>query len=146
MTLSFDSVNDFLRKARKAKEEETEALDEWAKDFANDPSTVGVPLSFIEEIECLIEKHGDETLRQIAIFCLGKWHNVHASVVQEMAKNEDIAGCSAASMDAARIGTAIQILDGVGSFGGDDSWRVMLKETIVSEMEEKNIREQGRGD
>lgn len=141
MTFSFDSVDDFLRKARKAKEEDSEALNEWAKDFANDPSTVGVPLSFTEEIECLVAKYGDEALRQIAIFCLGKWHNVHASVVQQMVENEDMAGCSAASMDAARIGTAIQILDGVGSFGGDDSWRVMLKETIVSEMEEQNISE-----
>ena len=92
-----------------------------------------------------IEKHGDEALRQIALFCLGKWHSIHSGVIQEMIEMEDTAASIAAAMDSARVSGAIQMLESVGSFGGDDSWRDMLKESIISEVDEHKAREQNDG-
>jgi len=137
LSFSFNSVDDFLRKAREARSEKNEEMHEWVQDFVNDPSMVGIPVEMAEEINGLVEKYGDEPLRQIALFTLGRWYGVHVGVVQEMVATEDFGSAIAASMDAAKVNTAIQTLEGVGSFGGDDDWRRMLGETIVSEVDER---------
>ena len=113
---------------------------EWVQDFVNDPSMVGVPVEMANTIGQLMEKYGDEALRQIVLFSLGKWYGVHVGVVQEMVATEDFGSSIAAAMDAARINTAIQTLENVGSFGGDDDWRAMLRESIVSEVDEHRAR------
>jgi hypothetical protein len=141
LSFSFNSVDDFLRKAQEAKSEKREEMHEWVQDFVNDPSMVGVPVEMAEDIGRLMEKYGDECLRQIALFTLGKWYGVHVGVVQEMVATEDFGSAIAASMDAARINTSIQTLEGVGSFGGDDDWRQMLSESIVSEVDEHRARQ-----
>ena len=112
-------------------------MHEWVQDFVNDPSMVGVPVEMAEEVTRLLEKYGDEALRQIALFALGKWYAVHTGVVQQMVATEDTAAAIAAAMDAARVNTTVQTLESIGSFGGDDDWRKMLSETIVSEMDER---------
>lgn len=140
MSFSFNSVDDFLRKAQEAKTEKREEMHEYVQDFVNDPSMVGVPVEMADTIGQLIEKYGDECLRQIALFTLGKWYGVHVGVVQEMVTTEDFGSAIAASMDAAKINTAIQTLEGVGSFGGDDDWRKMLGDSIVSEVDEHRAR------
>ena len=145
MSFSFNSVDDFLRKASEAKSEQLAEANAWAQELANDPGTVGVPVDMAEAIEALIEKHGDEPLRQIALFCLGKWYGVHVGVVSEMVAMEDFASSIAGAMDAARITSAIQLLEKMGSFGGDDTWREMLKEAIVMEADEHQAREQNDG-
>jgi len=144
LSFSFNSVDDFLRKAQEAKNEKREEMHEWVQDFVNDPSMVGVPVEMSENIGTLMEKYGDECLRQIAMFTLGKWYEVHVGVVQEMVATEDFGSAIAASMDAAKINTAIQTLENVGSFGGDDDWRKMLSDSIVSEVDEHRAR-QGDG-
>ncbi len=140
MSFSFNSVDDFLRKAQEAKTEKREEMHEYVQDFVNDPSMVGVPVEMADTIGQLIERYGDECLRQIALFTLGKWYGVHVGVVQEMVSTEDFGSAIAASMDAAKINTAIQTLEGVGSFGGDDDWRKMLGDSIVSEVDEHRAR------
>lgn len=141
MSFSFNSVDDFLRKAQEAKSEKREEMEAYAQDFVNDPYMVGIPVEMSEDINTLMEKYGDESLRQIALFTLGKWYGVHVGVVQEMVATEDFGSAIAASMDAAKINTAIQTLEGVGSFGGDDDWRKMLGESIVSEVDEYQARQ-----
>ena len=116
-------------------------MHEWVQDFVNDPAMVGVPVELADTIGTLLEAYGDEALRQIALFALGKWYGVHVGVVQEMVSTEDFGSAIAASMDAARINTSIQTLETVGSFGGDDDWRKMLGETIVSEVDEHRARQ-----
>jgi hypothetical protein len=145
LSFSFNSVDDFLRKASEAKSEQRAEANAWAQDFLNDPHTIGVPVEMADTIGALLEKHGDEPLRQIALFCLGKWYGIHTGVIQEMIVMEDTAASIAGAMDAARISGAIQLLESVGSFGGDDSWREMLKESIVSEVDEHKAREQNDG-
>jgi len=145
LSFSFDSVDDFLRKAGEAKRDQRAEANAWAQDFLNDPHAIGVPVDLADAIGILLEKYGDEPLRQIALFCMGKWYAIHAGVIQEMIKMEDTAASIAGAMDAARVSGAIQLLETVGSFGGDDSWRDMLKESIVSEVDEYKAREQGDG-
>jgi hypothetical protein len=145
LSFSFDSVDDFLRKAGEAKRDQRAEANAWAQDFLNDPHTIGIPVDMADTIGALLEKYGDEPLRQIALFCLGKWYAIHAGVIQEMVEMEDTAASIASAMDAARVSGAIQLLETVGSFGGDDSWRDMLKETIVSEVDEYKAREQSDG-
>ena len=140
MSFSFNSVDDFLRKAREAKSEKHDEMHEYVQDFINDPSMVGVPVEMADDIGKLMEKYGDESLRQIALFTLGKWYGVHVGVVQEMVATEDFGSAIAGSMDAAKINIAIQTLEGVGSFGGDDDWRQMLGDSIVSEVDEHRAR------
>jgi hypothetical protein len=112
LSFSFNSVDDFLRKAREAKSEKHDEMHEYVQDFINDPSMVGVPVEMADDIGKLMEKYGDESLRQIALFTLGKWYGVHVGVVQEMVATEDFGSAIAASMDAAKINTAIQTLEG----------------------------------
>lgn len=145
MSFSFNSVDDFLRKASEAKSEQRAEANAWAQDFLNDPQTIGVPVEMANAIGTLLEKHGDEPLRQIALFCLGKWYGIHSGVISEMVAMEDHASSIAGAMDAARISSAIQLLEGIGSFGGDESWRDMLRESIISEVDEHNAR-QGSND
>lgn len=140
MSFSFNSVDDFLRKAQEAKSEKRDEMHEYVQDFINDPSMVGVPIELAETIGQLMETYGDECLRQVALFTLGKWYGVHVGVVQEMVATEDYASAIAASMDAAKVNTAIQTLEAVGSFGGDDDWRNMLSDSIVSEVDEYRAR------
>jgi hypothetical protein len=45
--------------------------------------------------------------------------------------------------DLSRINTILQLLEQIGSFGGDEEWRKMLKTTVtkaaIKTMEENNI-------
>lgn len=140
LSFSFNSVDDFLRKAGEAKSEQRAEAHSWAQDFLNDPHTIGVPVEMADTIGVLIERYGDEALRQIALFCLGKWYGVHAGVIEEMISTEDTAASIAGAMDAARLSSAIQLLETVGSFGGDEDWREMLRESIADEIDEHNAR------
>ena len=45
-------------------------MHEWVQDFINDPSMVGIPVEMADTIGQLMEKYGDESLRQIALFTL----------------------------------------------------------------------------
>jgi hypothetical protein len=140
LSFSFDSVDDFLRKASEAKAQQREGFEGWADDLLSDKQTVGVPIDMADAIGDLVKSYGDEALRQIALFALGKWYAIHTGVIQEMVVNEDNCGTVAAAMDAARISSAVQLIEGLGSFGGDDHWRDMLKETLLSEVDELNAK------
>lgn len=132
MSFSFSSVGDFLRKAKDAKIKQRPEIEERVSEYLDDPYLVGVAPEMADQIEKLIVTHGDEALRQIGLFCLGKWFAVHTGVVQELVSNEETSAALSSTMDATRISDAIALLESVGSFGGSDSWRKMLHETLVS--------------
>lgn len=93
---------------------------------------VGVSPDMADSIGDLVETYGDEALRQIALFCLGKWFAVHGGIVEQYVENQDTSKAIASVMDATRISDAIALLESVGSFGGDEDWRQMLHESVVS--------------
>jgi hypothetical protein len=72
--MDFSSVGDFLRQAATAKQDKRQAIDDQLMPLMEDPATVGIPPNLAAAIETLLEAYGDETYRQIALFCLGKWH------------------------------------------------------------------------
>jgi hypothetical protein len=132
LSFSFSSVEDFLRKTRDAKTKQRPEIDERVRDYLEDPHLVGVAPSIADMLDDLLRKYGDESIRQIALFCLGKWFSIHAGVIEDLVKNEEVPAAMSASMDAARISDAIALLESVGSFGGDGDWKKMLHETLVS--------------
>lgn len=129
---SFSSVEDFLRKAKDAKAKQRPEVEERIRDYLDDPHMIGVPPAVADDIMKLMEQYGDEALRQIGLYCLGKWFAVHVGVTEDLVKNEQIPAAMSSSMDASRIGSAIALLETIGSFGGDDGWKAMLHESLVT--------------
>lgn len=107
-------------------------MEERISEYLDDPHMVGVSPEMADAIDTLLEKYGDEALRQVGLFCLGKWFAVHTGVVEDLVKMERIPAAMSSIMDATRISDAIALLESVGSFGGDDDWKKMLQETLVN--------------
>ena len=141
--MDFSSVGDFLRQAASAKQDKRQAIDDRLEPFMEDPSTVGIPPELATAIETLLEAHGDETYRQIALFCLGKWHQTHCEVLQQHIENDGTSEMLMVMSDISKLSTVLMIMEQVGSFGGDDDWRKMLRaiigQSVLETIEEKGI-------
>lgn len=137
---NFSTVNDFLRQAVAAKDGKREAIASSISPGLQDHGTVGIPPSLAKTIEAMLQKHGDETYRQVALFCLGKWFELHIGMFEELISEEPSMACSCL-MDATRIADALHLLSEINSIGGDGGWRTMLEETlsqhILEELEEE---------
>lgn len=101
---------------------------------------MGIPPKLASTIEAMLQKHGDEAYRQIALFCLGKWFELHIGMFEELIGEEPSMGCSCL-MDATRIADSLHLLSEINSIGGDNGWKDMLSETfsqhILEELEEE---------
>lgn len=127
---SFSSVDDFIKKAQAVRSDRKDNIAASISPHLHEHGTVGIPPFLATTIDQLFFAHGDETYRQIALFALGKWFETHTSLVEEMFANDQLMeGCSSL-MDATRISDALHLVSELGSFGGDDSWKQMLQETI----------------
>lgn len=139
--MDFSSVGDFLRKAASAKQDKRKVIDENLAPFLEDPATIGIPPDLSECLEALMEEHGDETLRQVALFCIGKWHRVHAEILQQHIENDGISEALLTMSDLSKLSTVLMLLEQVGSFGGDEDWRKMLRhivgQTLLEHLEEE---------
>lgn len=139
----FKSVNDFLKAARSAKQDQKEAIDEGLSPLLDDPSTIGIPPSLLSSIETLMEKYGDEALRSTAMFCMGKWMGIHNEILQQHLETEDYQAALYVMADISKLSLLIRSMDEIGSFGGDDDWRKMIKSTVnqqvLEAMEERNL-------
>lgn len=137
---AFDSVDQFLRQAVAAKDGKRHAIGASLSPHLQDHGTVGIPPKLAGTIETMLQKHGDEAYRQIALFCLGKWFETHIGKFEELIGEEPSMGCSCL-MDATRIADALHLLSEINSIGGDGGWRIMLEETlsqhILEELEEE---------
>lgn len=139
----FKSVNDFLKAARSAKQDQKEAIEEELSPLLDDPATIGIPPRLLSSIEALIQKYGDEALRSIAMFCLGKWMEIHKEILQQHLSNEDIQAGLYVMADISKLSLLIRSIEEIGSFGGDEDWRKMIKNTVNQQvmevLEEKNL-------
>ena len=144
--MDFSSVGDFLHQAATAKQDKRQAIDDQLVPFMEDPATVGIPPDLATSIETLLETYGDETYRQIALFCLGKWHQIHCEVLQQHIENDGTSEMLREMLmvmsDMSNLSTVLMILEQVGSFDGDDDWRKMLR-TIVGQSVLETIEEKG---
>jgi hypothetical protein len=135
--MDFSSVNDFLKKATSAKSSDRQLIDDELDPFLSDPATVGVTPELSEMIDGLKEKYGDEALKQIGIFCIGKWHEMHEEILQEHVQMETMDAALLTMNDITLLTVAIKTLEGIGSFGGDEDWRKMLKNIVGQSFLEK---------
>lgn len=140
--MDFSSVSDFLRKAASSKERDREIIDEQLAPFLEDHSTVGITPDLHSTIENLVEKHGDEAYKQIGMFAIGQWAKVHQENLQQHVINEGMVEGLLTMNDLSKITLCLQTLEAIGSFGGDSSWRVMLKE-VVGQAVLETLEEQG---
>lgn len=140
--MDFSSVGDFLRKAATAKQDRRKVIDEGLSPFLEDPSTIGVTPALSETLEELTEQYGDEALRQVALFCIGRWHRLHTDILSQHLKNDGTSEALLTMNDLSKLSTILQLLEQVGSFGGDDAWRKMLRQ-IVGQSLLEHIEENG---
>lgn len=141
--MDFSSVNDFLKKATSAKSQDRQLIDDELDPFLSDPATIGITPELSEDIDALKQKYGDEALRQIGIFCLGKWLEVHEEILHQHIQTETMDAALFTMNDISKLTLAIQTLEGVGSFGGDEEWKQMLKDivgqTLLERLEEDGV-------
>ena len=141
--MDFSSVNDFLKKAASAKSQERQVIDEELDPFLSDPATIGITPELSEAVDALKEKYGDEAFRQIGIFCLGKWLEIHEDVLHQHIQTETMDAALLTMNDISKLTLAIQTLEGIGSFGGDEDWKRMLKDivgqTLLERLEEDGL-------
>ena len=137
----FSSVNDFLRQAVAAKEDKRQAISDSIAPSLQDHGLVGIPPKLANSLESMLERYGDEAYRQVALFCLGKWFELHHGMFEELIGEEPGMACSCL-MDATRIADALHLLSEINSIGGDGGWRNMLSQTlsqhILEELEEES--------
>jgi hypothetical protein len=140
--MEFSSVNEFLRKAASAKADNRTAIDDALVPYLDDPSVVGVSKEVAESIDELFFSYGDEAFRQIALFCLGKWLNVHGERVEDHAKTESWPEALHTMNDIGRLSAAMQTIEQIASFSGDCDWRKMLRDivgqSVVESLEERD--------
>lgn len=107
-------------------------MEQFVSEQFEDPHLIAVPPDFAGIVEEYIERYGDEALRQIALFCMGKWFAIHTAYADELAKNENpLSTVVATTVDATHISQAINMLEDVGSFSGTDEWNAMIKELAI---------------
>lgn len=135
--MDFTSVNDFLKKASTAKDEERKAIDGRLAPYLDDPSLIGVSPEIADTIEACLEQYGDEALKQIGLFCIGKWLRVHGGIMEDYRSTNSWDEAMVVMTDMTRISAALQSLGAIGSFGGDDDWRAMLREVVTQVVMEK---------
>ena len=139
----FQSVDDFLRKAMGAKSGDRQIIEEEIGTQLDDPDLVGIPQGMVAAIDEAVEKYGDEALRHIALFCLGKWMGIHQEVLDQHIELDATHAAVLTASDLTTLSNAARLLASVGSFGGDEEWRAMLKEltvqSVLEECEEGNI-------
>lgn len=134
---SFSTVSDFLKKTLEAKSQKREAITASLDPILSNKGVAGLPPDLVDTIENLIGDYGDETLRQIGLFALGKWFELLIEEFQEYAQiNESQKACECL-MKAIRISDALHLASEVESMDGDEEWRQMLAETIGQFLLEK---------
>ena len=133
----FNSVDDFLRKTREAKNKQRPDVEQFIDEEFDDPYLVGVPPELSERIMGWTEQYGDEPLKQIALFCLSQWYQVHAGAIAELMNNENHHAALSSTLDMAKVAQSISLLEKTGSFGGPEDWKTMLKEFAVGEVNDE---------
>ena len=130
----FQSVGDFLRKAASAKSDDRQRISEEIAPTLEDPDVISIPPSLLRSIDKLMVSHGDEAIRQTALFCLARWMGIHGEWLEQHQLTETMDAALLTVADATRLRMAMEIISNIGSFGGDDSWRAMLNETFTQEI------------
>jgi hypothetical protein len=140
--MEFSSVDDFLRKATNAKKNEKDLIDDELHGMLSDPSTVGVPPELAKTIGGLYKEYGDEALRQVGMFALGKWMHLHNETIQSHIEHGGWQESLLVMNDISRLSAALRMVEEIGSFSGTEQWTKMLKKAVGQAVME-NCEDQG---
>ena len=130
MNFSFDSVGNFLRKAKEAKASKRAAIDEGLFPLLTDPSTFAIAPDAADLLEKSLERYGDEALKAMAIVALGKWVELHGTWLEQHMLNGAIQEAVLTACDMNKLTQAVRLMEDVGSFGGDDDYRAAMRQQI----------------
>ena len=126
-----------------AKSSDRQIIEEEVGTQLDDPDLVGIPQDMVAAIDEAVEKYGDEALRHIALFCLSKWMAIHGEMLEQHIELDSTHPAVLTAGDLTTLANAGKLLASVGSFGGDEEWRAMLKEltvqSVLEQCEEDNI-------
>jgi hypothetical protein len=125
-----ESVDGFLQAVREAKSAKRQAVDDSLKDQLEDPDCIGIPADLSRAVDGLIERYGDEALRSISLWAIGKWILIHQRVLDQRLMTEDSQSIVLTAGDLTALSHGLRMVSEVGSFGGDDHWRAMLKDNL----------------
>ena len=114
---TFSTAEAFLREAAAAKQSKREAISASIAPHISDHGTVGVPPKLHKAIESFLEYYGDETYRQVALYCLGKWFEAHTDAAEDLFSTGQMPEAVACMMDATRISDSLHLICEVGSLG-----------------------------
>jgi|TARA_B100001939_G_scaffold79275_1_gene67172 hypothetical protein len=131
MTLPFNTVDDFLRGIREAKSKQRPDIEGIIDEAFDDPHTIAVPPDLGDMIVDLTEKYGDEALRQIALFCIGKWFAYHNAYIEGLVEDDNIHAALSTTMDSTRVSQCMTNLETVSSFSGSEEWVAMVKDLAI---------------
>jgi hypothetical protein len=133
----FNSVDDFLRKIREAKNKQRPDIEQFIDEEFSDPYLVGIPPELSDQINEWMFTYGDEPLKQVALYCLSQWYQMHAGAIAELMNNDNHHAALSSTLDMAKVAQSISLLENTGSFGGCEDWKKMLKYHAVGEMNDE---------
>ena len=139
----FTSVDAFLKAAQASKASQLSGIEDKLSPVIDDPYAFSVPPELLDTIEAMVEEHGDEALKAIAMFCLGSWHQHHMGMLQQHCLHGNNESALWTMGDSAKLGLLMEGIADLGSFSGDESWKAMLKKsvarTVANHYEEHNL-------
>ena len=127
---TFSTAEAFLREAAAAKQGKRDAISASIHPHISDHGTVGIPPELHQAIDGFLCTYGDETYRQVALFCLGKWFETHTEAAEDLFATGQMPEAVACMMDATRISDSLHLICEVGSLGGDQDWKIMLEKEL----------------
>jgi hypothetical protein len=143
MDFSFESVGKFLQQAQAAKEGQRAAINKGMEPLLDDPAVFAIAPNAADALDKAMEDYGDEALKQTAMVAMGKWCELHQEWLGQHIMHESASEAAVTASDMAKIIQAIKLLDEVGSFSGDETYRKAIKQQINQAVLEK-LEEDGR--
>lgn len=135
--MEFNSVNDFLESARKAKDQQRFRISERLEEFLEDKGSYAVPEDLHDLIQNYKTEYGDEILKQTAMYCLGKWFELHQEILDCHIENDAVQESVVTCADMASLGHAQRMIIEVESFGGDEEYRAFIRTHLSQAMLER---------
>jgi hypothetical protein len=126
----FSSVDGFIHAARQAKQSERQRIEEVLAPAIEDPDAFSVPPAMAKTIHGLTEQYGDEALKNIAMYCLGLWHQEHQTAMSTHASNFDMENALWVMNDLSKLSLLLRNIADIGSFNGQEEYKEMLRKEL----------------
>lgn len=126
----FSSPEQLIQAAQAAKQGKRLAIESSLKSVLDDPHAFSVPPSLVADIESLAQRYGDAALKAVGMWALGTWHVVHSDMLEQHVVHGNHESALWLMNDMAKIGLCLQALADIGTIGGDEQWKEMLKQEV----------------